>query len=89
MDRLRGQRYLVVVVVGNYWFAALDLRDWLPSRHAPQGSLLPSNPYRPQVPAQAYHIGHAPPSSASTSGRTTSSPAGPTAAVAEGPPGTA
>ena len=47
MDRLRGQRYLVVVVVGNYWFAALDLRDWLPSRHAPQGSLLPSNPYRP------------------------------------------
>ena len=48
MDRLRGQRYLVVVVIGNYWFAALDLRDWLPSRHAPQGSLLPSNPYRPR-----------------------------------------
>jgi hypothetical protein len=34
----------VVVVIGNYLVTALDLRDWLSSRHAPQVSLPSSNP---------------------------------------------
>jgi len=43
------RRQCVVFVVCDYYVAALDLRDSLPSRHAPKGSSPASKPSRPLV----------------------------------------